>query len=153
MWSGLSVAFGLYWNAILRTFFLWIRKANSFFPSGQLPASGIFWFLTSWGAAFFVSEISKNTGCFISEWQTNSSAALSMAELKGVSLATGALAWSRMWSHKPAFPDSFRWPHETTRKVGSTSPGLRVLVAIPRDFPPDLFLKILDNHRASKSYF
>lgn len=117
IWSGLSVAFGLYWNAIVKKLFLWIRKANSSFPPGQLPAADIFWFLTSWGAAFFVSEISKNTGCFISEWQTNSSTFLSTAELRGVSLGTGALAWSKMWSYKPAFPGIFRWPHETIRKV------------------------------------
>lgn len=45
-----------------------------------------------------MSEISKNTGCVISEWQTNSSALLSVAELRGVPLGTKALAWSKTWS-------------------------------------------------------
>lgn len=90
-----------------------MRKANSCFPSGQLPAAGIFWFLTSWGAAFFVSEMSKNTGCFLSEWQTNRSGFLPVA----VSVGTGTSAWTETCSYKPAFPHIFRWPHETTRKI------------------------------------
>lgn len=44
MWSAWSVAFGRYWNAIVKKLFLWSRKVNSSFPSGQLPAN---WYLSS----------------------------------------------------------------------------------------------------------
>lgn len=57
--------------------------------------------------------MSKNTGCFLSEWQTNRSRFLPVA----VSVGTGTSAWTEMCPYKPAFPHIFRWPHETTRKI------------------------------------